>query len=166
MRLWKKRYQWPEEKEINFRASCLRDGQHTFKSVELAAMLGAFIHVNYPTYRVNLRAFDMEMVAIVLQDHVILGISLLEQCHKYCFKNRMAAEKRWGMAESQRISTLRPSTAYLMLQLAKLRIGELVIDSMCGVGTLPIIASRIAPPIFALGGDVDPQAMSCFSQVS
>ncbi len=49
-----------------------------------------------------------------------------------------------SMTSIQYISTLRPSTAYMLLQLAQLKPGDIVLDSMCGVGTIPAYTTYLS----------------------
>jgi SAM-dependent methyltransferase len=66
--------------------------------------------------------------------------------------------------ESHMRSSLRPSTAQLLLTLAKVRPGDVVLDAMCGTGTVPIIAAAgpalgHGPVCYALGGELNTQAV-------
>jgi SAM-dependent methyltransferase len=55
---------------------------------------------------------------------------------------------------------LRCSTAWLMLQLARLTPGAVVLDPMAGVGTVPLEAANTASAVLALGGDLEPELVA------
>jgi 23S rRNA G2445 N2-methylase RlmL len=61
-------------------------------------------------------------------------------------------------------ASLRPTVAASMVRLAGARPGQVVLDPMCGAGTilaeqLAAGRSRHAPPVRVLGGDLDPAAL-------
>ena len=77
--------------------------------------------------------------------------------------SKLTGEPRHLLADDyQRVSTLRPSTAYQMLLLANIKPGEFVCDCMCGVGTIPLEAAAMLPGnvIFSLGGEVREESIS------
>ena len=49
---------------------------------------------------------------------------------------------------------LRPSTAYLLVQLAKPQLGDVLVDAMCGGGAA-LVEGAYSHKCIALGGDVD-----------
>ena len=65
--------------------------------------------------------------------------------------------------------SLRPSTTYTLLRLACLKPGDIVLDTMAGVGTVPSLAGGAAwpasspssslPCCFGLGGEIDVEAL-------
>ncbi|TMW66047.1 hypothetical protein Poli38472_003812 [Pythium oligandrum] len=138
----------------SFRGSCVRDGRHAFKSVEVAAEIGGAVAEKFG-WKVDLTQCDLEVVCLVFHTHMIVGLSLADTT-KIQFRNRMANEDRSIMADSKYVSTLRPSTTYHMLRLAGYKKGDILLDSMCGVGTIPIWCAQVTEnEIFALGGELD-----------
>lgn len=152
--LWRNHLVRPVDK-IAFRGSCVRDGRHKYKSVAIAGEIGALVVEKFG-WDVDLDEFSLEVVCIVFENFMIAGISLADTS-KIQFRSRLANEDRSIIADSQYVSTLRPSTTYLMLQLAEYRDGDILLDSMCGVGTIPICcAAYTGNRVFALGGELDP----------
>ncbi|KAF1315104.1 Thump domain-containing protein 3 isoform x1, partial [Globisporangium splendens] len=143
-----------------FRGSCVRDGRHAYRSMEVAGEIGSAV-IDKFSWDVNLVAFDLEIVCILYHNFMITGISLADTS-KIKFCSRLANEDRKGVtADVKYISTLRPSTTYLMFQLAEYKVGEVFLDSMCGVGTIPIWCAEFANNnVFALGGELDDLAVS------
>ncbi|KDO30722.1 hypothetical protein SPRG_19668 [Saprolegnia parasitica CBS 223.65] len=143
---------------FRFRASCVRDGKHAYNSEKIAGEVGGALLEHFG-WKVSLTEFHMEVVCFVLHNHVVCGVSLADP-RKIFFKSRLANEERHpSMTSIQYISTLRPSTAYMLLQLARIEAGDIVLDAMCGVGTIPASATYLAAPVFALGGDVEEDAV-------
>ncbi|DAZ94382.1 TPA: hypothetical protein N0F65_001116 [Lagenidium giganteum] len=154
--LWKAHV--PKVRDHNaptFRASCVRDGRHTFKSVDIAGEVGAEV-INKYGWQVNLTQFDLEVVCIVFNHHLIAGIALGDPTKTSFRSSRLANEDRTFMTSTKYVSTLRPSTTYMLYQLAKCEPGDVVLDSMCGIGTIPIWSAYFANNnIIALGGEID-----------
>ncbi|EQC38292.1 hypothetical protein SDRG_04013 [Saprolegnia diclina VS20] len=147
-----------ENESFRFRASCVRDGKHAYNSEKIAGEVGGALLEHFG-WKVSLTEFHMEVVCFVLHNHVVCGVSLADP-RKIFFKSRLANEERHpSMTSIQYISTLRPSTAYMLLQLARIEAGDIVLDAMCGVGTIPASATYLAAPVFALGGDVEEDAV-------
>lgn len=56
--------------------------------------------------------------------------------------------------------------AYLMLRIAKPRVGEIVLDCMCGAGTVPLCASASwKSNCFGIGGEIDRESLQQGVQV-
>lgn len=153
MQLWSQHSLRPNDK-ISFRGSCVRDGRHAYKSVDIAGEIGALVVEKFG-WDVDLDHFTLEIVCILFENFMIAGVSLADTT-KIQFRSRLANEDRSAVTDSQYVSTLRPSTTYLMLQLANYSDGDILLDSMCGVGTIPICCAQFAKNrVFALGGELD-----------
>lgn len=153
MALWKAHSLTPTDTPT-FRGSCVRDGRHSFKSVAVAGEIGARV-VEQFGWDVDLTEFQLEIVCVLFHNHMVAGLSLTDPT-KSQFRSRLAHEDRSAMFDSVYTSTLRPSTAFLMLQLARYSHGDIICDSMCGVGTIPVcIADYSENSVFALGGELD-----------
>ena len=61
-------------KGLTFRASAVRDGKHSFSSPQLAQAVGAAVHETHGL-GVNLRKFDLEVIAIMLQGELVVGLN-------------------------------------------------------------------------------------------
>ena len=140
-----------------YRASAVRDGKHPFKSYSIAGELGELVGQMYPNWSVNLTIYHIEVVCLLIQQHLVMGLALST---KQPFKSRLPAEERTHLVGLNRSSTLRPSTAYNMLQLAQIEPGHIVLDNMCGVATIPVYAAAFHRHILALGGDIAPEAIA------
>ncbi|KAF1780861.1 S-adenosyl-L-methionine-dependent methyltransferase [Phytophthora cactorum] len=155
VKLWKQHSVRPvKDNEIKFRGSCVRDGKHKYNSQVLAGEVGARVVEKFG-WTVNLTEFDLEVVVVIFYKFMVAGIALADP-RKIQFRNRLANESRSALADCDYVSTLRPSTAYLMLQLAQHNYGDVVLDSMCGIGTLPICSADFTNDgVYALGGELD-----------
>ncbi|TYZ64220.1 hypothetical protein PybrP1_011505 [[Pythium] brassicae (nom. inval.)] len=138
-----------------FRGSCVRDGRHAYRSVDVSGCIGEGVLERFD-WPVSLTEFDMEVVCILFHSFLIAGISLADPA-RIKFKSRLANEDRSALAvDVNYVSTLRPSTTYLMFVLAEYELGELFLDSMCGVGTIPVGCAAFSENrVFALGGELD-----------
>ena len=139
---------------LSFRGSALRDGKHGFESPQLAEAVGGAVGRRFPGLRVDLHHFDLEVVSILLQGELLIGLNLWRG-EKQSFRARMCPEPRPFLPFSDCGAALRPSTAALMLSLAKVQPGDVVLDPMCGIGTVPLVAAAYTSCGLALGGDVD-----------
>jgi tRNA G10 N-methylase Trm11 len=148
----------PPDGNPSFRGSCVRDGRHVYKSVDIAGFIGSAVIKKYG-WKVDLTNFDLEIVCILFHDQMFAGIALADPT-RFAFKNRLANEDRSHLSDIKYISTLRPSTAYMMFQLAQQELGDIFLDSMCGVGTIPACCSEFSQNrIFSLGGEIDEGAV-------
>mmetsp|Transcript_29648 Transcript_29648/g.72105 ORF Transcript_29648/g.72105 Transcript_29648/m.72105 type:complete len:397 (+) Transcript_29648:160-1350(+) len=151
---------------LTFRVSCLRGGAaHAFNSVELSGRLGASLLSTYPTLlKVDLVEHDVEVLAIVYGQKILVGLTLgvLDDCAKTATTKRKPPSESHRLpyaARPQREFALRPSTAAVLAHFAQLQPGEVVLDPMCGMGTIPIEAA-IGFPVYAVGGDIDSGAVN------
>jgi tRNA G10 N-methylase Trm11 len=71
------------------------------------------------------------------------------------YRARMCPEPKPFVPFTDSSASLRPSTASLMAYLARIKPGDVVIDPMCGLGTVPLVACVYTACGLALGGDVD-----------
>ena len=80
------------------------------------------------------------MQTVITQHTVIAGIMLHPDIYGCLRSSKIPSEPRPLLEGTnyQRAATLRPSTAQNMLLLANVQPGEIVIDCMCGIGTLPL----------------------------
>mmetsp|Transcript_4671 Transcript_4671/g.3826 ORF Transcript_4671/g.3826 Transcript_4671/m.3826 type:complete len:167 (-) Transcript_4671:7-507(-) len=62
------------DKPYAFRASCVRDGQHDFKSYDVMRTMGHAVLMRHPDWSVSLGYPDLEYVGIVFDRSVFLGI--------------------------------------------------------------------------------------------
>ena len=147
---------------VKFRASVLRDGAHAYKGMNLLPVIGdgASIRLGEKHVKVDLKGYDLEVVAIVLQQHVHLGLVLDND--RVTFSSNLPPERVPPILFREGVTAcLRPSTARLFLAMCQLREGDIVTDFMAGVGTIPFVAAAMPPPfpqVLALGGDESEEA--------
>lgn len=135
----------------------MRDGRHKYRSVDVAGCIGEGVLARFPHWPVSLTAFDMEVVCILFHNFMVAGVSLADPA-RVKFKSRLANEDRGALAldDVAYVSTLRPSTTFLLFLLADYAVGDVFLDAMCGVGTIPIGCAEFAlNRVFALGGELD-----------
>lgn len=161
--------------QYTFRASCVRDGPHAFKSTDCYAMLAdAFLEATDAPCTANLDAPDCEVVAIIMWDHVVVGISLLQSCDKQFRSGKIAGETiQRGASEGDALAlppgdvVLRPSTAMVLLEMATRALPDgapcdprsplVILDPCSGTGT---IASAVTAAVargsfvgYGIGGE-------------
>ncbi|KAK3273854.1 hypothetical protein CYMTET_17927 [Cymbomonas tetramitiformis] len=135
---------------IRFRARCIRDGTHAFTSQDVARRMGSAVQGvwNWP---VDLKRYQCEVVGVMLESSFVCGLHLTTL--QTSLKGNLPAEKVAHYVAAERRVSLRPSTAFLLLSLARIQPGEIVLDPMAGVGTIPIEAA-IHFGARGIGGDL------------
>ncbi len=129
-----------------FRVTANRAGNQEYRSHDVAGALGAGIQVA-TGWKVDLTGYDIDVCADLSDDRLTVGIRLTaESLHR---RNQFA----FGRA------TLKPTIAYGLIRLADPKPGQLLIDPMCGSGTIPIEAGETVPGLRLLAGDIDPVAV-------
>eukprot|EP00753_Platysulcus_tardus_P004981 PLAT12808.2.p3 GENE.PLAT12808.2~~PLAT12808.2.p3 ORF type:complete len:209 (+),score=88.92 PLAT12808.2:688-1314(+) len=73
-------------------------------------------------------------------------------------------ELRPRMVTVARRVALKPSTAYTLLKLAEPRAGDVMLDCVAGVGTIPIEAAHHFPGTFSLAGEMDGEAVELLAR--
>lgn len=150
----------PEPFGCKFRASVLRDGVHQYKMYDMSPVVGeAASHVLGDEHlKVAMRGFDLEVVALVLNEHVFVGLVLDNARTTFC-SNLPSENVPPVVSKLDIMACLRPSTASLFLAMCQPRVGDVVADFMCGLGTLPLVAAITPfPQVLGLGGDLSEEA--------
>ena len=146
-----------EEKEtLSFRATVIRDGpkKHSMNSQEVACVVGDVASKKFPTWSVNLVTYDVEIVMLVYDTNVVIGMSLFDS--KICNKTLGTSYREWTRNVSKgKTACLKPSIAANLVQYADLKPNSVVLDCMSGVGTIPIEASALFHDVYSLGGEID-----------
>lgn len=144
---------------LSFRVSCTRDGRHKYTSTRAAAVIGDAVG-SATGLRVDLTAHDVEVCALLLQGELVLGINLWHGRAASWARGELGPEPCPLLPAARSSARLRPATAALMLRLARVRPGDTLLDPMCGIGTLPVLAAAVAGCALALGGDVDDEGLA------
>ena len=160
---------------LKFRASCVRDGNHSFKSTEVMRAVGAGVMdaLEAPEAGVSwvptLDGFEAECLALLHHQDLTVGLSLRDYgghrgkytCLPADASGPFSAPSRWLVDGQSRTARLRPSTATLLLQLAGFfqtaRRQDrsdplLLLDPFAGIGTIPAVAATAIPPRRRKGG--------------
>ncbi|XP_043282486.1 THUMP domain-containing protein 3-like isoform X2 [Venturia canescens] len=125
---------------LSFRVTCERAGTHTFESSEVANAVGGELQDKYH-WIVDLTMYHLEVVCKVMQDEMTLSLRVTHES-----KHRRNIT-HFGP------TTLRATVCYNLLQLAQPKCGEIIIDPMCGGGSIPIEAALAFPDTYVMCGD-------------
>ncbi len=110
-------------------------GGHQYTSMEVAAAVGEEIYNSLSTkghiFRVSLNSPSISIGAMVVEDNFILALRLYGE---------ESLHRRWYRLYSHH-AALKPSLAAAMLYLAGVRDGGVLLDPMCGGGTIAIEAA-------------------------
>jgi len=136
----------------SFRVTAQRGGNkktHAFNSVNIAQQLGGGIYVRYE-WPASMKNYDVHVWAQLIGSTLLVGLSLLPEPPILHRRSR----KMFGK------TSLAPSVAASICRFARIRSEEVVLDPMCGSGTIPIEASLLAPGCVGLGGELDDVAVN------
>lgn len=141
----------------SFRASLVRDGAHTFRSTEAMVAVGG--GCNEATgWAPDLARYDVEVFGVLFEDTLTLGLScnLLGDARTGAVKSsKLPGEIRpWLVAGGDR-KHLRPSTAAVMLELARVSAREALLDFCGGIGTIALEAATHTAGLRAVSSDLD-----------
>jgi len=133
-----------EEELPSFRCTCYRTGpNHKFRSSEAQIAVGGRIHDKF-NWNPKMKDYNMEVVINCDLDQVYLAIALT---NKSLFNRSLT---HLGHC------SLKPTTAAALVRLAKALPGDIVLDPMCGGGSIPLEGSLMNTGAFFLGGEIDP----------
>jgi 23S rRNA G2445 N2-methylase RlmL len=136
---------------IVFRATGERDGIHGFRSPELAGDFASGVLVQRPDWKVDLKAWVLELFVKVADDMLWAGIPL----SRTTAKENLYKRNRFALCPT----TLKASIAYCMLRLARTSVADIVLDPMTGSGTLVVECAQ-AWGRYCIGGDIDDGAVA------
>eukprot|EP00095_Tigriopus_kingsejongensis_P000571 maker-scaffold372_size192401-snap-gene-0.41 protein:Tk00571 transcript:maker-scaffold372_size192401-snap-gene-0.41-mRNA-1 annotation:"thump domain-containing protein 3-like" len=155
IRVWRRIFQYagpvlPEESAETpaladspaFRCTCYRSGErHHFSSMDAARTLGGTIQDMFQ-WRVKMKDFDIEVVVNIDVNQVYWGLSLT---HVSLFRRNI---------EFFGPTTLRATICSGLLKMANIQPGDVVVDPMCGGGSIPIEGALGYPGAFYMAGDL------------
>ncbi|XP_071748932.1 tRNA (guanine(6)-N(2))-methyltransferase THUMP3 isoform X1 [Lepeophtheirus salmonis] len=151
--LWKKglaawRRVFPSSPEhISFRCTCYRSGEnHNFASVDVAKAVGGAINDKF-NWDVKMKGFDLEVVVNIDVEQVYCTLSL----------NKVSLFKR--NIEHFGPTTLRATICSSLLRYAEITLGDIVVDPMCGGGSIPLEGALGYSQGFHLGGEIHEKAI-------
>ncbi|XP_059725372.1 THUMP domain-containing protein 2 isoform X2 [Haemorhous mexicanus] len=130
-----------EELSFSFRVSCRCSGAiaRILTSQEVGRAIGLAL-VKQCRWRADLRDPDLEIFVHLNDIHSVVGIPLF----------RLPLANR----EYIRTAGLRSTVAWAMASLAEIRAGGLVLDPMCGLGTILLEAAKEWPEACYWGADI------------
>ncbi|CAB3405886.1 unnamed protein product [Caenorhabditis bovis] len=137
------------ETSPSFRVTCKRAGDksvHQFSSMDAAWHFGAHIN-NVFGWKVDMKKFDIEVYLRIEKDSVSVMMALNGES---MFKRNIVA---YGP------TTMRSTVCYCMTALADPKPGEIVVDTMCGGGSIPIEGAHAFRGVAFFGGDNHPLAL-------
>ncbi len=115
----------------SFRVTATRIGVHSYTSIDIQKAAGQALVDKYHK-KVDLKGYEIEIIVDVIGKRCWIGVSL----------TRDSLHKRFERP-FQHTAAIKPPLAYAMLRLADLRPGHVLLDPMCGGGTIPIEAAQI-----------------------
>lgn len=130
----------------HFRVSAHRAGTHAYTSMDLAAAAGGGLQ-RATGWPVRMRGYDLNIVLRVAGRRAVAGLELSGD----------AAEGVAPCAGGQ--ARLRRGVAHALARLLGLTRPTLVMDPMCGTGSIVLECAHLYPGARALGGDIDPKAL-------
>ena len=164
-----------------FRASCVRRhtaaaAKHGYTSQEVASWVGEAVAGLRPEWKVSMTRFDLEVLALLADRELSLCLCLLYRA-KSPDKQPEGAQAGGDALPVQELckalrrqlhhrpfqrhlvkTSLKPSIAFALLTLAGVREHEVVLDPLCGCGTIPLEACA-ALGAAGLAGDLDDAAV-------
>ncbi|EFN86889.1 THUMP domain-containing protein 3 [Harpegnathos saltator] len=131
---------------LKFRVTCERSGNHTFESTDVACVVGGELQTKYH-WIVDLSKYHLEVICKLIEQQLI---TLLRVTHESKHRRNIVS---FGP------TTLRSTICYNLLRLANPKPGDIVIDPMCGSGSIPIEAALAFSHLCILCGDKNSKAV-------
>ncbi|XP_018303621.1 THUMP domain-containing protein 3 isoform X2 [Mycetomoellerius zeteki] len=145
----KKRGQDPSKSQENdilkYRVTCERSGKHAVESKDVARVIGEVLQDKFH-WLVDLSMYHLEIVCKLIDDQLITHLRVT---HKSKHHRNII---NFGP------TTLRSTICYNLLKLANPKLGDIIVDPMCGGGSIPIEATLAFPHSYVLCGDNDSRA--------
>ncbi|XP_025987870.1 THUMP domain-containing protein 3 [Solenopsis invicta] len=147
----KKRGQDPSQSKesdiLKYRVTCERSGKHVVESKDVAGVIGEVLQDKFH-WLVDLSTYHLEIVCKLIDAELTTHLRVT---HKSKHNRNIIS---FGP------TTLRSTICYNLLKLAKPKPGEIIIDPMCGGGSIPIEATLAYPDSYVLCGDNDSRAVN------
>ncbi|XP_012675340.2 THUMP domain-containing protein 2 [Clupea harengus] len=131
-----------EQQKPTFRVSCRSSGAlaRRFSPQDMSRLIGSAI-TKQLNWRADLKTPDLEVNVYLSDDHCVVGILLSSQ----------PLAKRSYMKHTG----LRSTVAWAMASVSNIKEGAVIIDPMCGVGTILLEAAQECPNACFFGLDSD-----------
>lgn len=132
---------------LKYRVTCYRSGKHSFMSMEAARDYGGKLQDLF-LWLVDLTDYDLEVILNIIQNQAYVALALTkESMHKRNITH-------FGP------TTLRATVCYNLLHLAEPKVGDIVIDPLCGGGSISIEGCLGFSGTFHLCGDFHDKAVT------
>lgn len=133
----------------SFRITASRAGEHEYNSLQIAAAAGAGV-VSRHGWDVDLEDYDHDVRVYVTDETAVTGIRLTPE----------ALHQRARVVHAA--ASLNATVAHAMCRLTQPTTEQVVLDPMCGAGTLLVERARIDSPELLVGADlfVEPLKMA------
>ncbi|CAK9826149.1 tRNA (guanine(6)-N2)-methyltransferase THUMP3 [Anthophora retusa] len=135
-----------EDEILRYRVTCERTGKHSFESADVARVIGGELQDKY-LWLVDLSTYYLEILCKLVNNELVTHLRVThESKHRRnitCFGP----------------TTLRATVCYNLLRLAHPNPGDIIIDPMCGGGSIPIEAVLAYSHAYVIGGDIHPKAI-------
>jgi 23S rRNA G2445 N2-methylase RlmL len=130
----------------SFRVTGSRVGEHRYNSQQAAGFAGAGI-IAQRGWKVDLTGHDLEIALHIEHDRALLGLRLSD--------DTLARRSRVVHG----IASLQPTVAHAMCLLSDPQPGEVLLDPMCGTGTIVVERLSLPQAVTAIGADRDPRVL-------
>ncbi|XP_067929736.1 tRNA (guanine(6)-N2)-methyltransferase THUMP3-like [Watersipora subatra] len=132
-----------------YRATCYRTGaEHKFSSPEVSHRLGGVIQDRFG-WQVNLTDFDIEVVISIVDEDVTFGMALTKKSLYHRNVSQFAK------------TTLKANISAALLRLANIQAGDVVLDPMCGSGSITLEGAVEHPKAFHMAADEQEYCVEC-----
>ncbi len=134
----------------SFAVRAERVGKHSFTSMDVArvagsAIIDSFLEAGKPRPKVDLDHPDVVVTVYIIGRELVVGVRLTGD----------DSHHRRGYRVYSHPAALKPSIAYGMIILSGARDGEVLLDPMCGGGTICIEAALLFENSSIIGVDID-----------
>ncbi|PNF19679.1 hypothetical protein B7P43_G16060 [Cryptotermes secundus] len=137
----------PEDKVLKFRVTCIRNGTHCFGSQDAAYHVGGRLQDMFH-WIVDLNFYDLEIMLNIREDSMYYGMTLTKESKHHRNINFFGP------------TTLRATICYNMLRLGRPKVGDIIIDPLCGGGSIPIEGSLAFKNSYFICGDIHEKAVN------
>jgi tRNA-dihydrouridine synthase 1 len=159
------------KENLRFRIQCKKSGKHQYNTPDVMKVFAEELKQK-KQWEFSMDGFDIEVCCLLMQSSFVIGIPLHDPvCLIGSLSMYQSSEALGETAVALNNSSTRPSMANLMCQLARAEPGDLVVDPMCGRGTIPIESTLMAGSFgvqhFSVGGDKQERCIQdCMCNIS
>ncbi|MCD6371475.1 MAG: methyltransferase domain-containing protein, partial [Candidatus Aenigmarchaeota archaeon] len=126
----------------SFRVTCSRYGYHNFRSIDVERLVGEYLYENYKI-PVSLKDFEKNLFIKIVGSNAYILLQL----------NKTPLDKRFYKLFNHP-TAIDPILAYGMIRLSKIKRNQIIVDPMCGSGTILIEAALEFPNAKYFGLDI------------